>query len=60
MDLDAIDKRVTKLEGLMEEVHNHLLSLESKADIVNVLLKWVVTPLIIIVGGQVGIKIIHP
>ncbi|MDD4986414.1 MAG: hypothetical protein PHQ43_11645 [Dehalococcoidales bacterium] len=45
-DIDTVNKSLSRLEGSMSTVE--------------MLIKWVITPLLVIVGGLVGVKLLIP
>lgn len=54
------EERIQRLEQICLELSTRLGNIEGSMKTVELLLKWVVLPLIIIVGGLVGIKIALP
>jgi ABC-type uncharacterized transport system involved in gliding motility auxiliary subunit len=54
------ERRLLKLEICTEKMGSDIAKLLGSAQTVELLLKWVILPLIIIVGGLVGIKLALP
>jgi hypothetical protein len=59
-EVQDVRKRVEKLEACVDELSKGLNKLIGSADVTEKLLKYVILPLLIIVGGLVGIKIAFP
>ncbi len=57
--LDA-KERIAKLEVCVAGITTTLARIEGSVGVTEMLVKWVILPLIIIVGGIVGIKIALP
>ncbi len=57
--LDA-KERIAKLEVSVSAITAALSRIEGSVGVTEMLVKWVILPLIIIVGGIVGIKIALP
>ncbi len=53
-------ERIAKLETAVASISTVLARIEGSVGVTEMLLKWVVLPLIIIVGGVVGVKLIVP
>ncbi len=52
--------RFAKVEELCGSLNTRLAKIEGSTSTVEILIKWVVLPLLIIVGGLVGIKMALP
>jgi hypothetical protein len=53
-------RRIEKLENCMDKVQQQLALLQGSQSTVKLLLQWVVVPLLVILGGLVGVKIAWP
>jgi len=74
MSLEDVERRLTRVETVLEDVLNDMrdiiddladlrekvASLVGQSNTTLMLLKYVVTPLIIILGALVGVKIVFP
>ena len=58
--MDDLEKRLEKIEAAIERINHELGELLGSQRSVETLIKYVVLPLIIILGGLVWIKIILP
>jgi len=58
--MDDLSRRVANLEDCYRRVATDIATIKGSQQTVELLLKWVILPLIIIVGGVVGIKIALP
>ena len=58
--MDNIEERLERMEAAMERINHELGELLGSQRSVETLVKYVILPLIIILGGLVGIKIILP
>ena len=56
--MDELIKRMEALESRLGELEGKVGELIGQAGTTNTLVKWVILPLIVILGGLVGIKII--
>lgn len=56
----SVEERLDKMESKLTEMGNHLSHIQGAADTTNLLIKWVILPLIVILGGLVGVKIMLP
>ncbi len=54
------EERIQRLEQVCLDLSQQLGRIQGSISTVELLLKWVVLPLIVIVGGLVGIKIALP
>lgn len=59
-DLTEAEERIKKLEDCVTTVNIAVQKMLGQMSSIELILKWVVLPLIIIVGGLVGIKIAFP
>jgi len=57
---DDIEKRLGRIEESMNVINHELGKLIGSQRSVEVMVKYVILPLIIILGGLVGIKIVLP
>jgi len=55
-----IEKRIEAIDKRLNNVENRVAELVGKMSSLNLLIKWVVFPLLLIVAGLVGIKIYIP
>ncbi len=60
IDLDEAEKRITKLEQCTADISTAVSKIVGQMSSVELILKWVVLPLLLIVGGLVGVKIAVP
>jgi hypothetical protein len=58
--LEDLEKRLDKIETCYAELYAIVNKLLGQSSSIEQILKWVVLPLLIIVGGLVGIKIAMP
>jgi hypothetical protein len=58
--LEAHETRLNHLDDCVDQVGKSVSKLEGSMSTVEVLVKWVITPLLLIVGGLVGVKLIVP
>ena len=58
--MDNIEERLERIEAAIERINHELGELLGSQRSVETLVKYVILPLIIILGGLVGIKIILP
>ena len=54
------EQRITKLEASFTLMATQIAKIEGSTSTVEILIKWIILPLLVIVGGLVGIKIISP
>lgn len=59
-DIERHEKRIIKLEDCVDILSKGLASIEGKTGNTEMLIKWVILPLLVIVGGLVGIKLVLP
>ncbi len=60
IQLQQHEQRLQQLELLSNHLTDRLAKIEGSLSTVETLVKWVILPLIIVVGGLVGIKIALP
>lgn len=53
-------KRIEKLEECVDKHTEQISKLVGSAEIAFILIKWVITPLLVIVAGLVSIKLLIP
>lgn len=58
--MDEIYRRLGVLDERLDKLNGELAKLIGSQQTVEMLLKWVVLPLIVILGGLVGVKIVLP
>ena len=58
--MDDLEKRLEKIEAAIERINHELGELLGSQRSVETLVKYVILPLIVILGGLVGVKIILP
>ncbi len=58
--MDDIERRLTRLEDVYTALAADIAAIKGSQQTVELLLKFVILPLIIIVGGVVGIKLVIP
>ena len=59
-DVRRHEERLNKLDTLVDQLEKAVAKIEGSTSSVEMILKWVVIPLLIILGGLVGIKLILP
>ncbi len=59
-ELQEHETRIQKLEGICLELTTRLANIEGSTKSIELILKFVVLPLIVILGGLVGVKIALP
>lgn len=55
-----MDDRLTHLEHQVQLLETKVDALVGKAELANQLIKYVILPLIVILGGLVGVKLVLP
>ena len=58
-ELDGVRQRIDRMESSLEKINCEMGKLMGQQHSVELILKYVVTPLIIIVGALTGIELIH-
>lgn len=58
--MDEVIARLLALEGRVNDLEHKVDILLGQTGTINTLIKWVILPLIVILGGLVGIKIMLP
>mgnify|MGYP001562132367 CR=1 FL=1 len=58
--MDEVYRRLSALEAKVDNLEDTIKVMLSQAGTTNMLIKWVVLPLVIIMGGLVGIKLVWP
>ncbi len=58
--MDELERRMNRLEDSMATLAADIAQIKGSQQTVELLLKWVILPLIVIVGGVVGIKLVIP
>ena len=53
-------KRIERLEQCVDEIRTDIGKLSGAASTTLLLVKWVITPMLVILGGLVGIKLLWP
>lgn len=56
----SLEDRVARIEATLEKLNHEVGQLVGEQRSVSQLIKYVILPLIVIVGGLVGVKIIFP
>ncbi len=59
-DIEDLRARLQALEKVTLDLHGLVMQLVGQTNMLNLLIKWVILPLIVILGGLVGIKIVLP
>jgi len=59
-ELQEHERRITKLETCVDDITKAVSSIQGSQNTTLTLIKWVILPLIVIVGGLVGVKIALP
>ena len=54
------DERLARIEEKLDDVSTRLASLEGQYGLSGTLIKWIIFPLIMIVGGIAGVKVLIP
>lgn len=55
-----MEDRISRLEAKLDIIGGQVQGLVGKAEMANTLIKLVIFPLILILGGLVGIKLVFP
>jgi len=58
-ELDGVRQRIDRMESSLEKINCEMGKLMGQQRSVELILKYVVTPLIMIVGALTGIELIH-
>lgn len=58
--LEAHETRLNALDKCVDDVGKTVSSIQGKMESIELLVKWVITPLLVIVAGLVGIKLLFP
>ena len=58
--LDRIEKILEKYDERLDTINNEMGKLIGESNTVKTLVKWVITPLLFILAGLVGIKLVNP
>lgn len=58
--MDEVYRRLDQIDQRLDTLNGELAKLIGSQQTVEMLLKWVVLPLIVILGGLVGIKVVMP
>ena len=58
--LRRIEERLNKFDERLDIINNELGKLIGESNTVTTLVKWVVTPLLFILAGLIGIKLVVP
>lgn len=54
------ERRILRLEDCVDSVEKAVAGIKGSMGTVEMLVKWVIVPLLVIVGGLVGIKLVLP
>ncbi len=54
------ERRIGKLDDCVDNLEKSVAGIKGSMSTVEMLIKWVIVPLLVIVGGLVGIKIALP
>ena len=58
--MSGVEDAISRLDKKVDELLQRVSSLEGKADMGKLIIQWIVFPLIIILGGIIGVKVILP
>ena len=58
--MSGVEEAIKRLDRKVDEVLSRVANLEGKADMGKLIIQWIVFPLIIILGGIIGVKVILP
>jgi len=58
--MSDVDERLSRIEGKLDNVAERIASLEGQYGLTGQLVKWIIFPLIMILGGIAGVKVILP
>ena len=58
-ELDGVRQRIDRMESSLEKINCEMGKLMGQQRSVELILKYVVTPLIMIVGALTGIELVH-
>lgn len=54
------EDRLVRIEDKLDEVSSRIANLEGQYSLSGTLIKWIIFPLIMIVGGIAGVKVLIP
>ncbi len=54
------EERLARIEEKLDDVATRIASLEGQYGLSGTLIKWIIFPLIMIVGGIAGVKVLLP
>ncbi|MBA7652604.1 hypothetical protein ES703_60439 [subsurface metagenome] len=57
--LDRIEKILEKYDERLNTINSELGELIGESNSIKLLLKWVVTPLLVILGALIGVKLVN-
>ena len=58
--MSDVEAAIARLDGKIDQVLQRVAALEGKADMGKLIIQWIVLPLIVILGGIIGVKVILP
>ena len=58
--MDEVIRRLTALEAKVGKLEDEVAVMLAQSSTTNTLIKWVILPLVLIMGGLVGIKLVWP
>ena len=54
------EERLVRIEAKLDDVATRIASLEGQYSLSATLIKWIIFPLIVILGGIAGVKVLLP
>lgn len=60
MTLEELASKVSQLEDKLDVCATKLTTMENQGNTIRILVQWVITPLLVILGGLVGVKLVLP
>lgn len=58
--MSTVEERLTRIEERLAALNEEIGELKGKMDTEQTLVKWIIFPLLLIVAGLVGIKLVMP
>ena len=58
--MSGVEDAIRRLDGKVDEILQRVSRLEGRADMGKLIIQWIVFPLIVILGGIIGVKVILP
>lgn len=59
-EINDHEKRISRLEGCVDAIEEKVARIEGSASTIEMLVKWVIVPLLVILGALIGVKLAFP